>query len=475
MAISFTGNGGAFTILGAIICGARSINGQRGAAIPTPASLWGASGPQIRASDTIFNNIIAAHSAAQADYYDGLHSIETSYMGSQDAALGSLKTLAANELIAIVNADKPQADLNLTTAMKEFIKQMKAGAQTVLRCAVAATVTPAGSNIGNPVVLCSVTGRNGVPLEYAIAENAVGTCLGDSAGNGNGATAGNEQITIVAPLAVTATMSQTWPAGSGSTQPVTLINPNTNAGANLLTNSNFETWTVANIPDNWTILVGVVVTNVAKAVTNIFGVSSTAALQFVGQAATLTAVTQTFGAVAGSGTTADVKPGTVYGVNFNVYTDVQPAAGVLAIELTDGNDVILNDDASVANTITKNLVTMPAVTYTPVNGFFRTPTNLPAVVKIRIRLSTAMSAGSKLNIDYGAMGEPKQLYPAGPYVIAFRGAADLVYGDSWTIAVTNDRAGQFQTYFERFFGMSGMGLILPSLGAGNTINENLIA
>lgn len=475
MTITLIGSGGIFTILGAIACATRNINGARHTSNPSPSSQWGASGPQIRNITTSISNIIAAHSVAQEKYYDGIRSIEAGYVSAQTTALSGLKALAQSELIAIVNADTPLPSLTVTEAMKTLIKQMKASSDTVLRCAVARTVTAGSGNVGNATVICSPTGRYGVPQEYALAETLVATCIGDADGNGSTATAGNEPIQIIAPAANSDKFSQLWPQGSAANVQINVIDPDTDAGTNLLTNSNFETWALSTVPDNWTILVGTGGTSVKKATTNTYGVDSTNALQFVGDASELTSVVQSFAASAGAGTTATLKPATVYGFNIWVYVDVVPAAGVFKVDLVDGSNAVINDDAGTANTLTQAITALTGATYTNISGFFRTPSNIPATMKLRLRLSTALSVGSKLNIDFAAMGESTQLYTAGPYVNAFRASTDLSYNDTWTIAITNDRAGIFQTWFEQAFDMSAMGLILPSAAAGNTVNENLVA
>lgn len=464
--------------MGSIACLTRDINGMRGSTAPVPASLWGASGPQIRAIDTQIAAIIAAHTAAQERNYDGLQSIRNGFISAQAGTQSSLKALAQSELIAIVNADTPLPDLSVATAMRELVRQMRASSDTVLRCAVAKTVTAGSGNIGNATVICSVTGRYGVPQEYSLAETLVATCTGDQLGNGTGATKGSEPITIVAPAAEANKFNVNWPDGSGASAAINVIDPNIDANAtgNLLTNSNFEVWTaVANTPDNWSILVGVAGTDIKKHVTTTYGGSSTACLQFVGDGSVLSSIVQPFDAVAGAGTTAELKPATQYGFNVWLYAAATMVAGVLKADLVDSTNTVINDDAAVANTLTYDLTTLAGTTWTNFSGFFRTPTNMPTTVKLRLRISTAMTNTRTLNVDFGAMALSTQLYVGGPYVNAFRASTDLVYGDTWNIAITNNRAGIFQTFFEQTFDMTSLGMILPSASAGNTIDDALVA
>lgn len=90
-------------------------------------------------------------------------------------------------------------------------------------------------------------------------------------------------------------MANLWPDGSTASTSINVIDPDvedTTTG-NLLTNSNFETWTVANIPDDWTILVGAAGTDVKKNIAVPYD-SSVACLEFDCDGSTLVSIAQTF-------------------------------------------------------------------------------------------------------------------------------------------------------------------------------------
>jgi hypothetical protein len=46
-------------------------------------------------------------------------------------------------------------------------------------------------------------------------------------------------------------------------------------------------------------------------------------------------------------------------------------------------------------------------------------------------------------------------------------------GDSWEMTVVNNRAGDFQTWFDRVFQMAEKGFLLPSSGV-TLLNDSLI-
>lgn len=468
-----TDPGGVFLVLGHIAAAIYNANGYRGTGSPAAGTTWTTTGTAIRGLNVAINNIIAGYSTAQQSYWDGVRDSQDTYLSAHDTFITDMVALAKTALVQIVQADNPQPDTADLTIMTELIRQMVGASQTVDACAVGSTVAAGGSNIGNPTVLCSVIGRYGATLEYAMAETLVGKVTSDSKGNGSGtATAGQEPIRFLGAAKLTNKFDANWPDGSGCDATINVVDPELdNSGGNLLTNSNFVTYTVANTPDNWTILVGAAGTNILKQITTTYN-SSVASLQIAGQAATLTSIVQTFG----TDTEGELLPSTVYAVNLKYYVDVQPVAGVLKIDLVDGSNAVITDDAGTDNTITLTVSGATATSWLSLSGFFRTPTNMPTTVKLRIRLSTAMTAGSNVFINYLAVTPATQLYVAGPYMAAFRGDTDVVFGDRWTNAVTNDRAGLIQQFFEQAFGMSDLGLILPSNSAGGeSIADSLVA
>ena len=179
-----------------------------------------------------------------------------------------------------------------------------------------------------------------------------------------------------------------------------------------------------------------------------------------------------------------LQPLTQYAVNVWMMADVVPAAGVVTIDLVDGiGGSVINDQQGAANSFT---VTCSALTtsFVAKNGVFRTPKALPAVVYLRIRISTAVSAGSSIFFDQAAMAKMDALYDGGPEAKIFSGktsfrkgsASGQILPDYFILTVTNDRAGEFQEWFDRNLLMREKGLLLPSNAAGaETQADTLIA
>jgi len=106
--------------------------------------------------------------------------------------------------------------------------------------------------------------------------------------------------------------------------------------------------------------------------------------------------------------------------------------------------------------------------------FFRLRRQHAMPVYLRIRVHTAIDAGTSVYLDEMAVVQATELYVGGPYAALFAGATAAVTEDKWTLTVTNDRAGEFQTWYDRAFDMRSKGLLLPSSGS-TLIPDTLIA
>lgn len=151
-----------------------------------------------------------------------------------------------------------------------------------------------------------------------------------------------------------------------------------------------------------------------------------------------------------------------------------PSTGVLTISLDDGSDTTINDDEGTANsfTIDCTALTTSFVAYT---GVFRIPDPVPDVVMLRIRASTAISSADSVFLDHLSLTKMKAAYNGGPQFAIFEGSVPFIAGDKATAAPTNDRAGEFQDWFDRLFDMRQKKLLLPSDSGGTeTVADSLI-
>jgi hypothetical protein len=398
-------------------------------------------------------------------YTDGYTSTLSSFQGSGSGLNSAMQQLAQAVLVDTVTAAVTLPDSQLSTAMNALISGMLVASESVATSTVGATVTPNGSNTGNPTIVVGTLSKLGFTLGNTFAETVTATCTADA--QSGGATPGREVIQFRGqPAASGGSLNYTYPAGSGASTVIQCISPSqylAGGTANFLNNGDFENWTVA-VPNGWTVDVGAAQISQSTA-QHYDGLSS---LKMAGDSSTLTALHQTLTAPA-------LGPLTQYVVGLQLKVDVVPAAGVLEIALTDASGVVLLDftGAPCSKAVTLSGLTTSFVATT---AFFRTPRVLAAGARIRLRLTTALSTGSNLFIDHLALAQPTALYAQGPYIGLFSGSTNLIAGDSFSVAMTNSNLAGFQGWFDRAFGMKtlGGGMLLPVSGSPTRL-DSLIA
>jgi hypothetical protein len=269
------------------------------------------------------------------------------------------------------------------------------------------------------------------------------TCVNDAF---SGAIAGAEQFSIVGyPSQDPTDGSDARGSGAASIQVVN--------AANLVSNGNFESFTVTDTPDGWTIAAGTVTTNVKESATAYTGVSS---VELLGDGATTTiTLTQAM---------AQLQPRTAY-----VFTVAYRKGGTvntgstLKVELTSAsvsalNKLLLNGDPNGYTT-----------SYQIAHLFFVTGAIVPADYTLQIAWTSANSAGSSavLYFDDLVLAQPT-VFGNTQYALV-RGPIDFVYSDAFTVTTANNYAGLFQTFFGRFYNA-----LLPSSGSPS-ISDTLAA
>jgi len=447
MAIPLTTTGGVFRRLGRTWFLLTSLNGWRGT-----ANLSAAGAVSL---GTGIDNITGQYDSANQNLVDGLYSQRDQQRNSFPLPF-ALSALAANTVVQKADDDTICNPRTLQNALTILISQMVGSGDTVNANTVSVATATGGSNVGNAVIAASIKNAAGVLQEYVFAETLTAKCITDSQ---SGGTAGAEFWTLTGDLAATSgSLGWDWPAGSGASVGIQAKT----ASAGLLTNGSFETWTLTDIPDGWSIVVGTASATVFQTTSVVYRDSS--ALRILGNASELTSLRQQL---------TGLKPATIYCFNLFQRVSAVPAAGVLSIDLYDGSSII-NDDAGTANQTTKAL-TASTTSYAALNGFFRTPSVLPANIYLRVRLTTALDSGKSVYIDELCLTTPVQTYAGGPYVAIFAGSTSSVKNDSFTVTVSNDWGGKLQTAAEAFFGMRNLGLQLPSNGSGSeTIPDSLV-
>jgi hypothetical protein len=244
------------------------------------------------------------------------------------------------------------------------------------------------------------------------------------------------------------------------------------ASGNALVNSDFETVTNSNIPDNFIALAGTIGTNIFAGNTNPY--TGNNSMWFTGTGGTPAAVYQLFGTASSTtlgqgGTPYTLSERTAYAVNIWGRTSSTPAAGILRLSLTDTSNNTLNNDNGVALSGTF-LLTSLSTTYTNFNTTFVTPTLLPSAgIRLKVDLSTDISSGKSLYLDHLALTPMTNLYTnngfaQGPYSAVFSGSAAVAVGDQYTIGMTTSMAlTTWQGFIQFVFNVAGIAGLKPGL------------
>lgn len=467
MSVTLTGNGGLFTRLGHIWGGLADIIASMGGTA-TARTLSGASW-QTRAA-TIDTD--GAYSPSIMQIIDGQWNYLTSWQASQSSMLTNYASQMEKIVIYQVNLDSPINPQDITSALTELIRQMRANTDSINGSSVSAGSQTTVSATGNPIIVATVKNTRGETLQMPFAETLHFTIAGDQ---NTGSTLRQEPMSVKGAASVT-TNAYNWPSGSGTSTSISLIDAQLNNSGNVLYNSDFETYTTSNYPDDWVISVGAAGTDILRSANPY---TQTYSLEILGDGSTLSTLYQSFNTphstTAGAGGTPyRILPSTRYALNFFIKSPSAPAAGVLRIALVDGSNNVITDDIGGSNSVS---VTLSGVTTSFVahSATFITPTNLPTTVRLQIALTTAMTSTKLIYIDDLALAPMTQLYSGGPAVAAFAGDTAAVKGDNWTIAISNT-PGTIAYWMERTFRMRDKGLQLPyDDGGTETVADSLVA
>lgn len=464
MPITLTGSGGLFTRLGQILGMLNHVNTFRGDGTLTGLQSIGAGMANIDTELSAGSPTIGVQTLN-----DGVFTARDQARTGNDSLTSYLQTLFQNLIIQMATDTYKLQSPTLAAAIDKVMDDMVTGDNYVVNPTVSVgTITAGSGNNGDQVVVASIKNPDTMVNRYYVHdEDLIVTCIADEQ---SGGTEGQETWTVVGETAREDELFYDWPLGSGVNTTLQAVDSGTDAGTNLLTNSDFNDWTAA-VPDNWAVETG------ASTITD--GGSSQDyegdhCVKILSDGATLTAITQTFDD--SDGTTSTVEPLTCYAVNVRMKTDDNTATGTFKIQLYDGSSVINGPDgnpAEISINVADLTTSYQALSALVSHPFVYTPRVLPSTVKLRLKITTAVSNADSIFIDDLAMTPATEIYPGGPFVAVFSGATKSVIDDVHTIPVNNDWAGGWHKGFDRMCDMKGLGLQLDSAGA-NLINDNLI-
>jgi hypothetical protein len=487
-----SGPGGYFTRFGHLAGGIADVLSLRGGAA-TSRVLSGAN-VAARVIATVEPDFAAGTPLPQVA--DGILTALSSFQDALKSLPGDFQTRAKNLLLAMYALDQQAANPNaplsqlvagvtLPQALQTLISQMAAAGATVQAATVTAgALTASGSPRGNPTAVVSLKNSQGAALQLCFPEVLRLAVTGDA--QANPSVLGNEPYTVNGQAAVADALSHLWPGGSGAQASGSLVDGlKDNSAGNLLQNSSFLAFSLANLPDNWVVGSGAAGTQILNGGTANTYLPGGGSLEFVGHA-TPAGVAQAFGtppttAAGLGGTSYALKPNTVYHWTLPYkLSAASPAAGTLEVALTDGAawpGNVLADDAGTNNVASVNLNPVADTLWHVLKGDFRTPAVLPSttpVGRLRVQLSVALTPGTNLFLaqpTFTAPAGPRggALYDGGPYLTMHRGPNRVIAGlnpDTWLLTISNSYStpggGLLQQYMDRVFNLKSLNLQLPA-------------
>lgn len=457
MTIPLDGTGGLFTRLGQI--------GQL--YLATIADL-------AQAADALgyrVDDIAAQYTSTDQDLISGLYAARDSHRNASSGLFSYLQQLSQNTLIEMANDSYPLPARSLELAIAQLVDEMREASALLDAPAVSAgAVSTASYNVGTGDLIVSVLSNLGGVQNYILDETVRLVCTSDTS---TGATKYNETFFVTTPASVPNT-DRTWPQGSGLSSSITSINPQADAAqGNLLTNSDFNSFT-GNIPDDWTVA------------------SGTAGTDFLGGGTGEAYAGDNclrFAYNAGTGTPelrqqiTNIQAATAYTFSCLMKkTASLSGAGAIRIALVDSGGTVLTDPQGNACSTT---LTLSGFTTSYVRKTLTTwtPRALPASggVFLSIKITTAIAdSGQSVYVDWGALNLMTQLYTGGPYVSLFSGSTAWRKNDLLECAIDNDYSGQLLHFADRVFDLRNKvfatGSTVPDIPTGSaTVSDDLIA
>ncbi len=428
MAITYDGVGGVFTRLGKIIKTFNILEVLQRAGADTLPDLE--------------DEILDAFGDDRAIVSGLFESLE----GNRRSLDGWKETLAgyAEATIVALAAELDASNAEASTVWPLFLARMADDAETVDANAVALTaVTADGDNLGDGELIASIKDAMGVDVEIAIAETLRVACITDASGGG---TEGAESFQISGEIPAPSRSSYDA-RGTGVGPTITVAN---GSGDNVVLNGDFETFTVANTPDDWDVDAGVVGTHIYESTDEYRGVKC---LKLKGDGALATiGISQTFAE-------SSILPLTKYAVGVRINTS-GVAAGTIKVRIA-GTGVTPGATEKI------EIAAAWPVVYTFYSFFINMPAVIPDDLEIIVEVTGTLTNNALVYVDDLAM-VPATVHGA-VSLAAFAGAARFAVGDLFTFDVTNDEAGIFQTMIGRLFGVQ-----LPSAtGDAETIADAL--
>jgi len=360
-------------------------------------------------------------------------------------------TAIGQTILEMADADNPLTERTLYAAVAELQRQMIVDSKTVNANATSATVTYGAGNEGDGVVVAFMLDDDGYQLQCVYDEDLTGKILDKS-------TPGSERASVSGEVAASGLLSHRWPLGSG-TLAVSLTSIDASESVNLITNGDFETFTVTDEPDDWTIATGAAGSEVFESADAHRGSMALKLIDVAGLTHTITGL----------------ESRTPYALCVWLKHDAPAAVGDLTIKLRAiGGSDALDSEAAVE-------VAELAVSLAPIGTDYEARTlcftlkeSLPAV-GVELVLSANVEAANALYVDSLTLVAMDRVYRGGPALAMFSGATNWSLDDVFNVAIANDYGGKVMNMLWRSCDLNTLELRIPfNASAGENILDSVI-
>jgi hypothetical protein len=377
----------------------------------------------------------------------------------------TIRQVCEKTIIEMVHDDDPLPSKNLHSAIKRLIDQMETASASI-EDSVFVDSLSATTGTGNPVLLTNFRNDEGNKIQNCRTDKLVFSCIKDAQVTGSEQ---REVFSITGQAPITDIRDPDWPGGYGSVGSIAVSDPgysqSMSLGRNMLANSDWETFSTTNTPDNWTLAAGVATTNfLTESTTKETGDNS---LKLLSSGANVE-ISQTLNTSGQS--TARLRPQTRYCLVYKLYVPTATNSGVLRVRVENGAGAALTDAES-----TVTLSGESKDSWLTKAVFFSTPLDVHATNKVVIETTTLMTSTQFIFIDNVQLIQPvKYAGKQGFHAILLPGSTAPVLEDEFTLTVSQTTAGTMQKHLDRMLSMHKRGLQFP-YSTSATIADSLIA
>jgi hypothetical protein len=142
-------------------------------------------------------------------------------------------------------------------------------------------------------------------------------------------------------------------------------------------------------------------------------------------------------------------------------------SGAVKVSLVDQFEAVtdpIHDNAGNDNAYDTDVSALNNAEYYAASGFFRTPTELPSAVYLKIEFTTALDAAGVVEISDVLLKATSPVYPGGPYIELTDLETEWAKDDRMVVTISNDYAGELHQWMDRIFSLKGSGRLLPTSG-----------